>query len=145
MHPDKKPYWQTKSLNDMTKEEWESLCDGCGICCLEKIQYEDTCEVEYTHVACRHLDISTCLCRDYDNRFTSDVNCAVLTPKTIKQFTWLPVTCAYRIVEEGRELEWWHPLVSGDARTVHDAGISIQDKALPGIHIHPNDLEGYII
>ncbi len=142
---DKTSWWLNKPLEEMNKEEWEALCDGCGICCLEKIQYEDTGEVDYTYVACRYLDISTCRCRNYENRFNSSVNCAVMTPENIKQLTWLPATCAYRIVAEGRELECWHPLVSGDIESVHEAWISIRDKVLPGKYIHPDDLEGYIM
>lgn len=144
MCPDNKPYWKTRTLDEMTNQEWEALCDGCGICCLEKIQYEDTGEVEYTYVACRYLDISACHCRNYENRFRSAVNCAVMTPGNIKQLTWLPATCAYRAVAEGRGLEWWHPLVSNDTQTVHDAGISIRNKAIPGKYIHPKDIEGYL-
>ena len=125
-----KPFWQTKSLVQMNREEWESLCDGCGRCCLHKLEYEGTGTVEYTNIACRLLDIGSCRCMDYDNRRTFVPNCRSLTPETVRATAWLPPTCAYRLLDEGRDLSWWHPLVSGDANTVHEAGISVRGRVV---------------
>ncbi|MBT3311674.1 MAG: YcgN family cysteine cluster protein [Desulfobacteraceae bacterium] len=139
-----KYFWEIKSLHEMTETEWESLCDGCSMCCLEKIEYEDTGEVLYTCVACMHLDITDCSCKEYKNRFIS-TNCKKITAENILDMKWLPDTCAYKTIAEGRSLEWWHPLISGDKNTIHDAGISISNIAISGKYIHPDDLESYVI
>jgi hypothetical protein len=124
------PFWKTKTLDAMSRAEWESLCDGCGRCCLHKLRDEDTNELAFTNVACRLLTIETSRCADYDNRRRWVPDCVKLTPKRLKQIDWLPPTCAYRLVGEGRDLEWWHPLVSGDPETVHQAGVSVRGKAV---------------
>jgi uncharacterized cysteine cluster protein YcgN (CxxCxxCC family) len=139
------PFWKSKSLAEMTKVEWESLCDGCGRCCLEKLEDEDTGQIYYTSVACRFLDIYRCRCTVYEQRTDSEPDCLYLTPENIKQISWLPVTCAYRRLAEGKDLEWWHPLVSGDADTVHEAHISVRGKVLSGKHVHADELEAYIV
>ncbi len=136
-------FWKTKKLSEMTDSEWESLCDRCGRCCLQKLEYEDTGEVDYTYVACVHLDIAECRCRIYDNRSDAPENCIQITPANVRNLKWLPETCAYRILSEGRQLESWHHLVSGDRETVHGAGISVRGKAIPGQYVHPDDLDGY--
>lgn len=120
------PFWRTKTLEQMDATEWESLCDGCGRCCLVKLEDEDTGEVHYTDVACRLFDEETCRCRDYPSRQDIVPDCLKLTPETVRTVGWLPQTCGYRKVAEGRDLSWWHPLVSGDRDTVHAAGISVQ-------------------
>lgn len=134
------PFWKTKPLNRMSPEEWESLCDGCGICCLEKKENEDTGVIVTTSVACAFLDTNTCQCMIYHERLKLNPECIDLKPRTIKRTNWLPETCAYRCVAEGRELPWWHPLVSGDPKTVHQAGISVRGKVLSGRYVHPDEI-----
>jgi hypothetical protein len=141
----KKPFWERKSLEQMTREEWELLCDGCGRCCLEKLKDEDTGKVFYTSVACRYLDTWTCKCGPYDERESFVPDCLVIKPEMIRTIDWLPVTCAYRRIIEGKGLEWWHPLVSGDVDTVHQAGISIREKVISAAYVAEEDLDAYII
>ena len=125
----------------MTPQEWESLCDGCGICCLEKVENVDTGAIELMPLSCEFLDIVDCRCMIYEDRFLVNPHCIKLSPGNIEKITWLPETCAYRSVAEGRELGWWHPLVSGNFHTVHEAGISVRDKVLSGRYIHPQDFQ----
>ena len=108
------PFWQSKSLEEMTDSEWESLCDGCGRCCLNKLEEEGSDRTYYTDVGCRLLDNKTCRCRDYPNRLEKVEDCVRLTPQSLKTITWLPPSCAYVLLAEGKDLYWWHPLVSGD-------------------------------
>ncbi len=124
------PFWRAKRLSQMTPAEWESLCDGCGKCCLHKLQYERPRQIQYTNVACRLLDLQSCRCTDYPNRKKKVPDCVQLTAKEIKKLKWLPSTCAYRLLAEGEDLMWWHPLVSGDPETVHKAGISVRGRAI---------------
>jgi uncharacterized cysteine cluster protein YcgN (CxxCxxCC family) len=128
MTDDRLPFWRAKKMSEMTAREWESLCDGCGRCCLNKLTDVDTGETVYTDVGCKLLDGESCRCTDYKNRQAKVRDCVRLTPRNVKRLTWLPPTCAYRLVGEGRDLPWWHPLVSGDAETVHTAGISVRGK-----------------
>jgi len=122
------PFWRAKGLEAMSPLEWESLCDGCGRCCLVKLEDEETGAIHPTDVGCTLLDGSACRCRDYDNRQAKVPDCLRLTPETVRGLSWLPPTCAYRLLAEGRDLYWWHPLVSGDPETVHLAGISVRDR-----------------
>ena len=122
-------FWRTKKLNELSDEEWESLCDGCGQCCLIKLEDEDTRELLHTRLACKLLNIGVCRCTDYGNRHERVSDCVVISPETIGRLDWLPHSCAYRLVSEGKDLYWWHPLVSGDPHTVHEAGVSVRDWA----------------
>jgi len=134
-----------KPLAQMTKDEWESLCDGCGRCCLHKVEDATSGRVYFTSVACRLLDIETCRCIHYEERYLHVPECLVVTPDASADvFCWLPETCAYRLVAAGQALEWWHPLVSGDSGTVHQAGISVHNIAVSEAHIHPEELEEYL-
>lgn len=125
---DTTPFWRAKSLEEMDSSQWESLCDGCGRCCLVKLQDEDTEAIAYTDIGCKLLDEFGCRCRDYPNRQAQIEDCVRLTPETVRAIDWLPPSCAYRLVEEGRDLYWWHHLVSGDRDTVHAAGVSVRGK-----------------
>lgn len=142
IHP---PFWTSKTLAEMTRKEWESLCDGCGRCCVNKLEDENTGDIFYTNVSCRLLDDRRCRCRQYKRRAELVSDCVVLEPGSAKDFRWLPKSCAYRRVAEGRDLEWWHPLVSGDRNTVHEAGISVRGKVVSEKHIHPDQFEQHLI
>ncbi len=122
------PFWRAKTLAQMTKTEWESLCDGCGQCCLHKIR--DGRALKNTNVACRLLDTQSCRCTNYSRRKAFVPDCVVLTPKTVRKLDWLPETCAYRLVDAGKNLPAWHPLISGGAEDVHTAGISVRGKCI---------------
>lgn len=127
---DLQPFWKTKSLERMTQTEWESLCDGCGKCCLHKLQDEDTDEVYFTNVACRQLDLKTARCMKYDERKRFVPGCVILKPETVSELDWLPSTCAYRLVSEGRDLSDWHPLISGSSDQMLAAGISVAGRVV---------------
>ena len=140
------PFWKTKTLAEMTEREWESLCDGCARCCLNKLEEEDTGRLYFTDVGCRLLDGQTCRCSDYANRLGIVDDCVKLTPQELPNIDWLPPSCAYRLVNEGKDLYWWHPLVSGDPDTVHIAGVSVRGR-LSGTEneISDDQLEDHIV
>ncbi|MDG1280681.1 MAG: YcgN family cysteine cluster protein [Pseudorhodobacter sp.] len=139
-------YWETVPLRKMSAVEWESLCDGCGKCCLNKIEYEDTGEVDFTRIACRLLDSETCRCSNYEIRHQFVPDCVQLTPKKLEEIAyWLPKTCAYRLVYEGKPLHDWHPLISGDPETVHTAGASVRGWTVPEFEVAEEDWEDYVI
>lgn len=122
-----KHFWETKSLNQMTKVEWESLCDGCGKCCLHKLEDIDTGEISVSNVSCSFLDQTSCKCKDYKNRNENVPDCIQLDLKNLKKLDWLPSTCAYRLIDEGESLHDWHHLISGSSETIHERGISVRD------------------
>ena len=138
-------FWKIKGLEEMTHAEWESLCDGCGKCCLHKIEDEDDGHVYYTDVACRLLDLKTCRCLDYENRLKIVKDCLSLTPTLARSLLWLPETCVYRRLAEGKELSWWHPLVSNNSETVRLAHISICGKAVSELQVDMDRIEERVI
>ncbi len=140
-----RPFWETKRLDEMTRSEWESLCDGCGRCCLKKLEDEVTREVAYTDVACRLLDRDRCRCTRYTERLKLVPDCIKLDASSLKEVDWLPSTCAYRRIEEGKPLEWWHPLVSGNPNSVHEAGISIRGRALSEEDVEGEEIQARVI
>jgi uncharacterized cysteine cluster protein YcgN (CxxCxxCC family) len=127
-HPQTLPFWRVKTLDEMNLAEWESLCDGCGRCCLVKLEDEDTSEIHFTDIGCRLLDGKTCRCLDYKSRHRLVPDCVKLTATVVRELGWLPVTCAYRLVAEGRDLYDWHPLKSGSPDSVHEAGVSVRGR-----------------
>jgi len=129
-------YWKRKSLAEMTPAEWEGLCDGCALCCMHKVEDEDSGEVFYTDTACQLLDLNTCRCGDYANRAKRVVDCLVLSVDKPEQFNWLPASCAYRRLAKGQELPEWHPLLTGRAVSVHEAGISMLGRAVSEKETH---------
>tara|TARA_B100000795_G_C22703950_1_gene400790 strand:+ start:164 stop:622 length:459 start_codon:yes stop_codon:yes gene_type:complete len=140
---EKQPFWKTKSLKQMSKAEWESLCDGCGKCCLHKLEDVDTGEISVSNVSCGYLDEASCKCKDYGNRKKNVPSCIQLIPKKVKKLKWLPETCAYRLIDEGKKLYDWHHLVSGSPESVHDHGMSVRDYAVSENNI--TDVEEYIL
>ena len=138
------PFWRTRTLRQMSSKEWESLCDGCGKCCLVKLIDDLTDDLHFTTVACRLLDCTSCRCGDYENRKEIVPDCVVLSPRLVEDLPWMPSTCAYRLIHEGKDLHWWHPLVSGRPETVHEAGISVRGRAVSERDVPDESLAEYI-
>lgn len=139
------PFWQRKRLHEMNQAEWDALCDGCGQCCLQKLEDEDTGEVFHTELVCRYMNTDTCQCTVYAERQKKVPGCTVLTAGTIADYHWLPLTCAYRTLAEGRPLAEWHPLRSGDPDSVHRAGVSVRGKVMSEDKVPDTDWEEHII
>ena len=139
------PFWQAKQLKDMSNSEWESLCDGCGKCCVLKLEDVDTAEIYYTDVGCKLLDCESCRCLNYADRKKLVPDCVVLTPDGLDALHWMPKSCAYRLVNEGKNLPAWHPLVSGDPESVHRAGISVRGRVVSETLVDDADLEAHIV
>lgn len=139
-----KEFWKTKRLDEMSAYEWEQLCDGCGRCCLVRLEDEESGQFFTTRLACRQLDIGQCKCSNYEKRHEIVADCIALTPENIRGLDWIPESCAYRRLAEGRELAWWHPLVSGNAESVHEAGISVREQAISEDKVPIEKIEDYI-
>ncbi|WGF90656.1 YcgN family cysteine cluster protein [Marinivivus vitaminiproducens] len=138
-------FWRRKRLDEMSTEEWESLCDGCGKCCLVKLEDEETGEVAYTDVACRLLDLGTCRCSAYADRQAHVPDCIALDPGAVDRLPWMPPSCAYRLLHEGRDLPAWHPLVSGDPSSVHRAGASARGRIVSERSVGESELEDHVV
>jgi hypothetical protein len=138
-------FWETTALSDMSEEQWESLCDGCARCCLHKLEDAESGEVFYTAVRCGYLEESSCRCSDYPRRSQLMPNCLDLRREDIEALHWLPATCAYRLLFEGKPLYHWHPLISGSTASVHEAGISIRGRAVSDEFVHPDGYDEHII
>ena len=138
-------YWEEKTLEEMDQAEWEGLCDGCARCCVVRLEDEDSGEVFETVMACDFLDLETCQCTDYPNRHKIMPDCVVFTPEKAAAFSWLPSTCAYRRLAEGRELPEWHPLITGDPMSVHEAEISVLGQVVHQRHVPEEEHEEMII
>ena len=139
-------FWERVPLDEMSSEEWEALCDGCGKCCLNKLEDSETNEIAFTRLACRLLDGETCRCVHYEFRRQIVPGCVVLTPSNIGEIAyWMPKTCAYRLLWDGKELPDWHPLVSGNEESVHEAGVSVLGWTMPEFEVPEEDWEDYVI
>ena len=138
------PFWRRKTLSQMTAKEWESLCDGCGLCCLVRFEEEDSGDIIPTRVHCKLFDAQACACTDYAHRKAQVPDCVKLTPGNIDQLPWMPKSCAYRRLAEGRGLAWWHPLVSGTPDTVVAAGISVRGRTVSEEGVAEEDLGDFI-
>ena len=138
-------FWQEKTLAEMSDDEWESLCDGCAKCCMIKLEDEETAEIHYTAMVCDLLDLDACRCTAYPDRHSLVPDCVVLDAETALAFTWLPKSCAYRTLAEGRDLPEWHPLVSGDTDSVHKAQRSVRDRVIPVGQVHEEEHEEMVI
>ena len=125
---DEVPFWKRKPLEALNPAEWESLCDGCGRCCLVKLEDEESGKIHFTDVTCKLFNPNTCRCADYAHRRRRVHDCVKLTPDKVRTLGWLPPSCAYRLIAEGRDLAWWHPLVSGSQTSVHEAGVSVRGR-----------------
>lgn len=141
---DEKPFWETKTLEEMSFEEWESLCDGCARCCLQKLEDEDTGDIYYTQIVCKLMDQETCRCTEYERRSELVPTCITLTPEKTRELNWMPDTCAYRLLAEGKPLYDWHPLISGTTETVIFEGISVKDQVISEDEVPEEDWEAYI-
>ena len=138
-------FWEEKRLDQMNAEEWESLCDGCARCCMIKLEDEDDAQVYYTSLVCSLLDIERCRCTRYPQRHQLVKDCIELTPDLAGELDWLPETCAYRRLAQGKGLAPWHPLISGSAETVHTAGISVRGRVIPVHTVHEDDQQEHIV
>ncbi len=140
---DDRPFWERLALEEMSATQWESLCDGCGKCCTQVVEDEDTGEYHRLAVSCRLLDTETCRCCDYGKRFERVPGCVRVTPTLAREAAWLPASCAYRKLAHGESLDWWHPLISGDPESVHAAGISVRGRVVSEEFVDPDEALAY--
>ncbi|PCJ37587.1 MAG: hypothetical protein COA75_02365 [Cellvibrionales bacterium] len=138
-------FWKNRPLDDLNPQEWEALCDGCGRCCLVKLEDFDSDEVYFTSLACELLDTESCRCGNYSQRFEKVADCIQLSADNVENINWLPSTCAYRLRHEGEPLPEWHPLVSGNPESVREAGISVSGRVTSEAHVHPDSIEEHIV
>lgn len=142
----KSRYWTKKTLAQLNSQEWEALCDGCGKCCLLKLEDEDQPgQIYYTALACEWLDLQTCRCSDYENRTQRKADCIDLQPHMVEQFHWLPDSCGYRLISEGKSLPGWHPLISGEANSCLRQGHSVARRVISESQVSEDQQEEYII
>lgn len=134
-----RPFWETKTLDQMTVREWESLCDGCGLCCLIRFEDEDSDQIIPTRVHCKLFDSHACRCTDYADRQAHVPDCIKLTPGNVEKLAWMPHSCAYRRIDEGKPLPSWHPLLTGDPESVHKAGVSIRGQTISEAELEDPD------
>lgn len=139
-----KPFWKNKKLGEFSEDEWEALCDGCGRCCLVKLEDFDTGEIENTNVVCEFMDLGTCRCTTYETRHVEVPTCIKVTPDNVTGIEWMPPTCAYRLIAENKDLEWWHPLVAGEHESIVAAGISVKGRVTSESEVSDDDLEDHI-
>jgi len=137
-------FWETKNLIDMNENEWESLCDKCGKCCVIKLEDFDTQEVHYTNVSCKLLCEKSASCKDYENRKSIVPDCIILSPDNLKDLKWMPETCAYKLLNEGKNLPYWHPLLSGNDKDIVNSGNSVKNRVTNENKIKIKDLPDYI-
>ena len=142
---DNRPFYETKTLSEMSREEWESLCDGCGKCCVVLLQDEETDQIHRTSVGCKLLDLKTVRCSDYRNRHSKVPACVKLSADNVQHLKWMPATCAYRLIHEGKPLYDWHPLVSGRTESVHEAGMSVRGQLISELLVPEDELEDYVV
>jgi len=138
-------FWESTPLQDLSDQEWESLCDGCGRCCLIKLEDDETEVLYYTNISCRLFDIHNCRCTDYEHRIQKAPGCVVLRPYNKELYDQLPTSCAYRRLSEGKKLEQWHPLISLSHQSIHNSNISVQDKVISEVHVHEDEWQDHII
>ena len=140
LHDTGLPFWESKPLKEMSPSEWESLCDGCGKCCLIRLEDDETGDVYTTDAHCRLFDNKTCRCTDYANRKAKVPDCVILKPENIEALKWMPRTCAYRRVSEGKGLPDWHPLITGNPNSPHEAGMSVQEATVSEVGLSEDEL-----
>lgn len=138
-------FWQNKTLEQMNQQEWEALCDGCGKCCLHKLEDEESQEIAYTRVICRYFDEKSCQCQVYEQRLLLVPQCVKLKPQNLQELPWMPATCAYRLLYEGKSLPAWHPLLSGDRRAITESGNTVTGKVISEEFVHEDGYDEHII
>ncbi len=138
-------FWKGKTLEELSPEEWETLCDGCGQCCLYKLEDEESGDLYLTNVVCRFLDLKSCQCQVYAERHQAVPTCIQLTPQNVFELKWIPPTCAYKLVAEGKPLPKWHPLISGNSQSIRDAEFFVGGRIISESEVDMDDLENYVI